>query len=811
MNITNKYICIHGHFYQPPRENAWLDIVEMQDSAAPFHDWNARINFECYAPNAAARILDADNKISRITNNYSRISFNFGPTLLSWLEQADPETYNAILEADKISQGRFGGHGSAIAQVHSHIIMPLASRRDKITQVRWGITDFEYRFGRKPEGMWLAETAADTETLEVLAEEGILFTILAPRQVKAVRAIGQPDWQQAHEGNLDTRRPYRCALPSGRSISLFFYDGELSQSVAFKGLLNNGKHFAASLAGALSQNDQPQLVHIATDGESYGHHHRYGEMALADCLHTIEERQMARITNYGQFLELFPPQWEAQIHENSSWSCVHGVERWRSNCGCNSGGHPGWTQAWREPLRHALNWLRDELADIYERHARKLLRDPWEARNGYIAVLLRRNEHSVAEFIQKFAGAPIEATDKIRLMRLMEIQRNALLMFTSCGWFFDEISGIETNQILQYADRAMYYAAQVGDNANLREKFVAMLAGAPSNKYQNGAVSYIQHIEPARVNLQRVGMHFAAASLFEAFPEQIELFNYIALNNDFERLEAGALRLAIGSTVVKSKVTYSEKHFSFATLYLGQQNIIGNISLNMSREDFKAMQERLRIAFEMPDLAGVIGIMQEYFGPEKFSIDHLFKDEKRKILNLIAEKSLSQIDRDFRNIYADNYQLMAGIARNDMPVPEVWRHAAQFILNHDLLCYFEEEPFRIRELKRLAFEMKNWDLSITNESRLLLTISERIYREVKVLEMPETPLRRLEKLIQVLEIIREMNIQPDIWKSQNKYFALVKGYKNGEWVFSSPEWQQAFFKLGGLLSFRPESSWRMNA
>ncbi len=805
MNTANKYICIHGHFYQPPRENAWLEVVEMQDSAAPFHDWNARINFECYAPNAAARILDSKGKIIRITNNYGRISFNFGPTLLSWLEQADPETYASILEADKVSQVRFGGHGSAMAQVHSHVIMPLANRRDKETQVRWGIADFEYRFGRKPEGMWLSETAADTETLEVLAEQGIKFTVLAPRQVKAVRRIGETQWHDAHEGNLDTRMPYRCKLPSGRSIALFFYNGELSQGVAFKGLLNNGKHFAASLLDTFDDNVQPQLVHIATDGESYGHHHRYGEMALADCLYTIEESRMARITNYGQFLELFPPQFDAQIHENSSWSCVHGVERWRSNCGCNSGGHPGWTQAWREPLRNALNWLRDELSAIYEKQAGIFLHDVWEARNDYISVLLNRNDDTVDAFIRRHARKPLEGAEKMKLMRLMEIQRNALLMFTSCGWFFDEISGIETNQILQYADRAMYYAAQVKNGVDLRAPFVKMLAAAPSNKHENGAVSYLQNVEPARVNLRRVGMHFAASSLFEEYPEHIELFNYIADSEEFERLEAGILRLSIGRTVVKSKVTYSEKHFSFAALYLGQQNIIGNISLNMSREVFNAMHERMRHAFLTPDLAGVIGIMQEYFGPDKYSIDHLFKDEKRKILSLIADKSLRQIERDFRDIYADNYQLMAGIARNDMPVPAVWQHAAQFIINHDLLQYFEGDPFRIRELKRLAQEIKTWGFSLTNESGLDLAISERLYREVKMLEQPETPLRHLEKLIQVLEIIHEMGLRPDVWKSQNVFFSLFKGYKNGEWVFSSAEWEKAFFRLGELLSFRKEA------
>lgn len=804
MHAANKFICIHGHFYQPPRENAWLEAIEMQDTAAPFHDWNERINFECYAPNATARILDDTGKITRITNNYGRISFNFGPTLLSWLEQADPETYRAILEADRLSALRFGGHGSALAQVHSHIIMPLASRRDKETQVRWGMADFEHRFQRKPEGMWLAETAVDTETLEVLAEHDIRFTILAPRQVKATRALGATEWQAAHEGNLDTRRPYLCRLPSGKSIALFFYNGDLSQAVAFRGLLNNGKYFAANLQEAFDDNDTPQLVHIATDGESYGHHHRYGEMALADCLQTIETQPLARITNYGEYLALFPPTMEAQIHEQSSWSCVHGVERWRSDCGCNSGGNPGWTQAWRAPLRKALDWLRDELAAIYEREARHMLHDVWAARNDYIQVLLQRNDATVAAFVERHSRHALNHVQKMKLMRLMEIQRNALLMFTSCGWFFDEISGIETNQILQYADRAMYYADQVGGGVDLRSRFVAMLAEAPSNKYENGAVNFTLNIEPARVNLHRVAMHFAASSLFEAYPEHIELFNYVADSRQFERLEAGALRLAIGRTSVRSKVTYSEKHFSFAALYLGQQNIIGNISLDMREEDFEAMSDRIRKAFLTPDLATVFGVMQAYFGPDKFSIDHLFKDEKRKIMQWIADKSLRQIERDFRDIYADNYQLMAGFARNDMPVPSVWLSAVGFIVNHDLLRYFEGDPFRIRELRRLADEMKTWGLSYTDEPGLRLVISERIYREIKLLEQPETSLRHVEQLIQVLEVIGEMAVKPDVWKSQNVYYALVKGYKQGDWVFSSRDWELAFFRLGELLQFRAE-------
>jgi alpha-amylase/alpha-mannosidase (GH57 family) len=315
MKSTKKYICIHGHFYQPPREHAWLEVVETQDSASPFHDWNERINFECYAPNSSARILDKDGKIESIVNNYAKISFNFGPTLLSWMEVNDPGSYKRILEADKNAQDSFGGFGSAIAQVYNHLIMPLANRQDKITQISWGIKDFEHRFERKPDGMWLAETAVDTETLEILADFGIKFTILAPRQVKAFRKKGVEEWT---EGECDSRRPYKVLLPSGKEISIFIYDGDSSQSIAFKGLLNSGKSFANKLLTSFSVDTSAQLVHVATDGESYGHHHRHGEMALADCLHIIENMGGLSLTNYAQYLQLFPPEYELQIHENSS-------------------------------------------------------------------------------------------------------------------------------------------------------------------------------------------------------------------------------------------------------------------------------------------------------------------------------------------------------------------------------------------------------------------------------------------------------------------------------------------------------------
>lgn len=802
MNTSNKYICIHGHFYQPPRENAWLEVIEMQDSATPFHDWNERINYECYAPNTAARILDEGESIRKIVNNYTRISYNFGPTLLSWMEQADPVTYRSILESDQISQARFGGHGSAMAQAHSHLILPLANRRDKETQVIWGIRDFEYRFGRKPEGMWLAETAVDTETLEVLAENGILFTVLAPRQAQAVRKTGAEHWKILQGEGVDPRLPYLCKLPSGKSIVLFFYDGGISQGVAFDGLLSSGKRFAERLLSAFDDNDTPQLVHVATDGETYGHHHKHGEMALAHCLQYIEENHLATLTNYGAFLEQFPPEWEVQIHENSSWSCVHGVERWRSNCGCHTGGNPGWTQEWRGPLRDTLNWLRDQLIPIYEEEGGKLLKDVWAARNDYIRILLDRHTPSMEAFVQGHAKRKLDKKEITRALRLLDMQRQALYMFTSCGWFFDEISGIETLQILQYANRAIHFAKQV-TGQDFHPEFLTRLAAAPSNVFANGAEAYRLKVMPAELDLERVGMHYAVASLFEEEPERIQVFNYMAESDFFERKMAGTQRLAVGSTTVKSRITLSEKRLYFAVLYLGQQNIIGNICREMTGEEFTLMHERLFDAFRTTNLAAIIGIMQEYFGPEKYTIWHLFRDEMRKVLADITQKSYAQIDTAFRKFYDDNYQLMSGMLQMGIPIPEAFQNAVQFVVNRDLQHFFENGAFYdVHELRHLADELGKWNVKPDDQKSFQLVVSERLYAELLRLDRSELSLPYLQRLNAIIEILYGMGIRPDIWKLQNLYFSTLKGFKNGEWVFADQEWEEAFLKLGGLLNVK---------
>ncbi|MBU6339985.1 MAG: DUF3536 domain-containing protein [Bacteroidetes bacterium] len=801
MPRKNKFVCIHGHYYQPPRENAWLEIVEQQESARPFHDWNARINFECYAPNAAARILDDQGWISKIRNNYNRISFNFGPTLLTWLEENDPEAYGLIVKADKRSQELFGGHGSAMAQVHSHLILPLCNYRDKVTQVVWGIRDFEHRFQRLPEGMWLAETAADTETLEVLAAQGIKFTVLAPRQAKAVRK-GNGAWKEVSTETIDTRIPYWCQLPSGGKIALFFYNGVVAQEVAFNGLLNSGKSFANRMLSGFSNDDTPELSHIATDGESYGHHHRFGEMALADCLNQIETSGEAQLTNYGQFLELFPPEWEVQIHENSSWSCVHGVERWRNNCGCNTGGNAGWHQKWRKPLRETLDWLRDQAAPLFEREGQRFLRDPWAARNDYIAVMLNRSDESVARFLETHCRRTLSSLEEVLVLRLLEMQRHAILMYTSCGWFFDEISGIETNQILQYALRAMDYIQDISGRS-LHNEFNRRLAEAPSNVLANGAASFLQNVVPTRVTLDRVAMHFAVSSLFEEHPENLDLFNYTASIEFFEKIEAGTVQFAVSRLAIRSRLSHAQKTYCYAILYLGQQHIIGNLSATMNRTTFDSMYERTGKAFKHAQLGEVIGTLQEYFGPEKFTFSSLFADEKVKIISDITQNSLALADANFRNVFNDNYQLMTGLLETGLTLPDAWRNIAAYVLNADLLHFFDGDGINDpRNLRRISDDIARWNVKLGDEESVRHAIGERIMREIKKIELDESSVQRVKWLNEVLAIVEGMGLKPAIWRSQNEFYLLTKGYRKGQWVFANDDWKAAYEKLGQRLRVR---------
>jgi alpha-amylase/alpha-mannosidase (GH57 family) len=784
----NRYICIHGHFYQPPRENPWLEEIELQDSAYPYHDWNERITSECYAPNTASRILDPDKRIIDIVNNYAKTSFDIGPTLLSWIKTHHPDVYQALIEADRLSQKRFSGHGSAIAHAYNHMIMPLASSRDKRTQVIWGIRDFEYRFGRKPEGMWLPETAANLETLDILAEQGITFTILAPRQARRVREICEEEWKDVNE-KIDTRMPYMCRLPSGKTINLFFYDGQIAQDVAFRGLLNNGKNFAERLTGVFSDLEEPQLVHIATDGESYGHHHRYGDMALACALHHIESGKLANLTNYAEYMEKCPPTREVEIIENSSWSCVHGVERWRGDCGCNTLTNPGWNQGWRAPLREAMDWLRDNLIPIYEMGMASYIQDPWQARDDYIKVILNRSAQNevildgsvqgVEAFLSRHALRELSDDEKTKVLKLLEMQRCAMLMYTSCGWFFDDISGIETVQVMQYASCAMQLARGVGGE-DLESGYLDILKRAQSNipDFEDGAQVWETFVKPAALDLLKVGAHYAISSLFEEYPETINIFCYTASSEIYDLSELGIQKLAVGRARIHADITGEEQLVCFAVLHLGDHNLIGGVREYRGDEFFSLMRKEMTDAFMKSDIPKMIRLMDRHFETHSYSLWHLFKDEQRKVLNQIIEPTLSEIADSFRQTYEQHYPIMQVMRDLQIPIPKALAATAEFILNTDLRKSLETEELDLEHLQKLVEEAKKWSFEL-DMTTLGFVASQRINSLMEKFSMTPEDLPLLERIETMFRILSALPLELDLWKTQNTYFSISRQL-NGE-------------------------------
>jgi alpha-amylase/alpha-mannosidase (GH57 family) len=767
-----RYVCVHGHFYQPPRENPWLEAIELQDSAYPYHDWNERVTAECYAPNAAARVLDNDHHIIRMVNNYSSMSFNFGPTLVSWLEASTPKTYQSILDADRLSGEKFSGHGSALAQAYNHIILPLANRRDKVTQVKWGLADFEHRFGRAPEGMWLPETAVDTETLDVLAEHGVKFTILAPRQASRIRRFGSRSWKDVSSEGIDPSRAYLSRLPSRRTIALFFYDGPISQAVAFEGLLNDGQRFAERLLSGFSESRTwPQLCNIATDGESYGHHHAFGEMALAYALEHIESKNLAALTNYGQFLELHPPDHFVEIFQNSSWSCVHGVERWRGNCGCNSGGHPDWNQEWRAPLRSALDWLRDTLAPLYESKAAILLKDPWKARDEYIRVILDRSPENVERFLGEHADHVLNPEETIVALKLLEMQRHALLMYTSCGWFFDELSGLETVQVIEYAARAVQLGQEIfGDS--LESQFLDRLQLAKSNllEHQDGAQIYNKWVKPAMIGMAQVAAHYAISSLFEAYRDRTQIYCYDAQREDFDIEAEGKMRLATGRAQFSSQITRESSQLSFAVLTMGDHNVVCGVRPFQENGEDQQLKERLAGAFSTADTAAVIRLFDEGFGKKVYSLRSLFRDEQRKILRLILDETLTDTEATYRSIYEKRAELIHFLSDIRVPIPKALQSAAEIALNSQLRQAFQNAEVDFEVVRRLLKEASSVHVDL-DRTTVEFSIRKRIEEVAAEFAAHPADLGTLKKLKLLLEVSASLPFSVVLWEAQNTLYA----------------------------------------
>jgi len=700
--MKNAFVAIHGHFYQPPRENPWLETIETEESAHPFHDWNERITFECYRPNANARIVDGKGKILDIPNNYSSISFNFGPTLLPYLEEKFPSAYQKIIEADREGLRRLG-HGNAMAQAYNHIILPLANERDKETEVLWGIADFEKRFHRKPDAMWLPETAVDYPTLHVLVKFGMQYLILSPFQALRVRPFGGKKWTDVSQGRVDPTQPYRCFVRdafgkkvSDQFIDLFFYDGVISKEVAFGDLLKNGNAFCGRFVQAYQPSKKsPQLIHIATDGETYGHHKKFGDLTLAYALKEGFSLHGFEMINYGAFLKQFPPVDEVEIDEGpkgegTSWSCAHGVDRWKEDCGCSTGGRDGWNQKWRKPLREALDLLRDELRLIFEREGEKIFKDVWEARNGYIEVILDRSTEGVKRFFGRFGVQCLDEEGRIRGLKLLEMQRHALLMVTSCGWFFADIAGLETLQILQYAARAIQLAEEL-TGREIEGKFVERLSEAKSNLTEMGDGNQVYHrfVKPKCVTLDRVVNHFAISSLFDHGEGGKKIFSYQVNRLNYERVEKDDCWFVLGQVKVTSDIIPDPKEFLFGLIPSTKDIFRTWVLESKNNLDFKTLKERVLKGLGKGE-EEMANILTSCLGDRIFTIRDTFKEERQTIFQKLIERELNEHRQIYADLFDKTKQTVEALTREGLEIPYEIRVAAEATLSNRLSLEIEE-------------------------------------------------------------------------------------------------------------------------
>lgn len=780
--MTNRFVCIHGHFYQPPRENPWLEDLEVQDSAAPYHDWNERITAECYAPNAVSRILDGDGKIIELVNNYAKMSFNFGPTLLSWLERHRGEVYKQIIDADVISRSAHAGHGNAIAQCYNHAIMPLASERDKLTQVKWGIADFQFRFGRKPEGMWLPETAVDLATLQVLSEHGIKFTILAPHQAEAVRAPGEA-WQDVSHRRIDPTRAYRCPLKNGKHIDLFFYNAQVSHAISFESLLRSGDRLAERLASSFDdRRDHAQLVNVATDGETFGHHSEFGEMALAYAIGKIEREGLARITNYGEYLALHPPTHEVKISENTSWSCAHGVERWRSDCGCNSG-NTHYHQRWRGPLRQALDWLRAKLDIVFEHEGSVFLKDVWAALDDYILVVLEvrldRSSQAREAFLDKHARRQLSESEMVNTWRLLEMQRHAALMYTSCGWFFDDISNIETVKNIEYAARSIQLAREAS-GADLEPQFIANLEKVPGSKPQlsDGAKVYDRLVKPSIANLKKGLAHYGISSLVEEYAPEQQIFSFEFDRRDYRREKTLGRTLAVGAVNVRSEITREQFEGMFVVLHLGGYDFHCTVRERLSADEYEGLMEKLFRSFNEDSTRDLLRAIDAGVDGDSFALKDLFDDERRKIGRLLLGDALDRSRDHYRRIYEESRDVMRLLTSMKIPAPDSLKKPAEYVLSQKLeqaCSELKREALSEAQLSEAAASILREAESLDCEVDLsgLKGALEEFVHSSLVAYRAHRDEAKAESAIHFLRLAERLGVSLDLWRLQNLFWALL--------------------------------------
>ncbi|MFO7601917.1 MAG: DUF3536 domain-containing protein [Candidatus Desulfacyla sp.] len=782
----SKYLCIHGHFYQPPRENPWLNRIEFQASALPYHDWNERVTRECYGPNTRGRLLGKEGRIRALLNNYEYMSFNFGPTLLSWLEKAHPWIYGQIIEADRLSMDRRQGHGNALAQVYNHIIMPLASPRDKLTQIRWGLADFRHRFGRPAEGMWLAETAVDSETLRLMAEEGVKFTILSPDQAATVRPIrrsGRPEpWKDVRGGRIDVTRPYRVQLDgSGQSaMTVFFYHGPLSRAVAYEQLLASGDKFLAHIESAFNgDGDSPELISLATDGESYGHHFKFGDMALSWLLDDLKEGGRITLTNYGAYLERFPPQDEVRIVENSSWSCAHGVGRWCSDCGCNVSHTPGWNQAWRGPLRQGLDWLARKFAAIFEEKGSLLFKDPWKARDDYIALLLHPSAEDRDRFIDHHSRQALDPEERIKALQLLDSQRMSLFMFTSCGWFFDEISGLEATQVLRYAARGIDLL-RPWTREDPEARLMEFLARAPSNDpaYGSGAVVYREKVAPSRIGPSLAAANYALAVLgwtavtatrnrkdapFEGMVRPNVEISFNAGGTDGIMGEATIVEPGTGFASARIYLAYHDPESGFGCM----------VGKSLQTGDLERMAKELSEGSSGKGEEGIRTLFHKYVTHVRpYTIRDLIPDMRNALISGMFQWLDQQIGKTIGGQRKESEAFLSLLQETGGPLPEA--------PNHILSILIADELGKIADAAR-AQKTVNWtwlDILAKEAALQKIKLDDRFMKQTTqsilgsmMAAISRTPKpEKFTEIIGFLDMCQEIGVEPDLWECRNAYY-----------------------------------------
>jgi len=803
--VQDAFVAIHGHFYQPPRENPWFEAIETEESAHPFHDWNERIVFECYQPNGHARILDGKGKILDLINNYSYLSFDFGPTLIRWLEVKFPSLYKKIIEADREGMRRFG-HGNGMAQAYNHIIMPLANERDKETEVLWGLADFEKRFHRRPEAMWLPETAVDYFTLRVLVKYGMEYLILSPFQALRVRPLGSKKWADVSGGRIDPTQPYRCFIkdPSGKKLSdqfidIFFYDGTISKEVSFGDLLKDGNAFSERLARTYQGSKRrPQLIHIATDGETYGHHKKFGEMALAYALKEGISSRGLEVINYGAFLKRFPPINEVEIDEGpkgegTSWSCGHGVDRWKEDCGCSTGGKPGWNQKWRKPLREALDLLRDELSTIFEREGEKIFKEVWEARNGYIEVILDRSWTSLDRFFGRYGMKGLDGEGRMKGLKLLEMQRHGLLMYTSCGWFFADLSGLETVQILLYAARAIQLAEEL-TGQEIEKRFIQHLSSAKSNlpEMGDGDQVYQKLVKPRSITLDKVVNHYAISSLLDDREREGKIFSYRIERMNYETVKKNDNLLVLGQVRVTSEIITEPKEFLFGLISSKKDIFRTWVSEYRERIHFDSLKERGLESLAKGE-EEMIRVLTSILGDRFFTIRDLFKEEKRAIFQKMIQRKMGECRGVYAELFDKTRETIEALAKEGLGIPYEIRVAAEITLSDRLFREVEElrRDFKATmqrgEIDKIMSEARDYGFQLrTKEPALILNelLKERmeILRETMARYQSTFPEEEKLKAEEVEEVIRLLD-RAERWgfrlqkqEAQGLMDELLKGY-----------------------------------